>query len=179
MQLLLVLNSSTWWFMIDLSKEKAKFWSDSMLTLLCIQNQSHRFGFYVANRVSQILESSSNNWKFVEGVKNPADVYWRGVLHPMQLLKTNKHWQNWLSVPEFLINSNNLQKHLQPLTLSKKTFSYTFNSWKLVKDNKSWVGCFKQALINYNFLYKHVENLTCKRTDVHITNNMIQQYKLY
>ena len=46
-----------------------------MLTLLCIQNQSQRFEFYVANRVSQILESSSNNWKFVEGVKNPADAY--------------------------------------------------------------------------------------------------------
>ena len=46
-----------------------------MLTLLCIQNQSQRFEFYVANRVSQILKSSSNNWKFVEGVKNPADAY--------------------------------------------------------------------------------------------------------
>ena len=167
-----------------------------MLTLLCIQNQSQRFEFYVANRVSQILESSSNNWKFVEGVKNPADAYWRGVLHPMQLLKTNKHWQNWLSVPEFLINSNKMWNTHKIETLDEtnpkirkaETFpainvvkenTYTFNSWKLVKDNKSWVGCFKQALINYNFMYKHVENLTCKRTDVHITNNMIQQYKLY
>lgn len=60
---------------IDFSIEKVECWSDSMLTLQYIQDQSHRFQIYVANRVSQILESSSNNWKFVEGVKNPADVY--------------------------------------------------------------------------------------------------------
>ena len=40
---------------IDLLIEWVKFWSDSMLTLQYIQDQSHRFKVYVANRVSQIL----------------------------------------------------------------------------------------------------------------------------
>ena len=66
-----------------------------MLTLQCIQNQSHTFKIYVENRVSQILESTSNNGSnFIEGVKNAADVCSRGLLHPTQLLETNKHGRN-------------------------------------------------------------------------------------
>ena len=50
---------------IDLPIEKLKFWSYSMLTLQYIQDQSHRFKTYVANRIFQILESiSSNDWNF-------------------------------------------------------------------------------------------------------------------
>ena len=63
-----------------------------MQTLQYIQDQSHRFKIYVANRVSQILErTSSNDWNFIEGVKNPADVCSRGVFHPTQLFETDKY----------------------------------------------------------------------------------------
>ena len=46
-----------------------------MLTLYYIQDISHGFKIYVANRVTQILESTSaTNWNFIEGVKNPAEI---------------------------------------------------------------------------------------------------------
>ena len=94
---------------IDLLIEWVKFWSDSMLTLHYIQDQSHKFKVYVANRVSQILESTSSNYlNFIEEVKNPADICSRGVFHPMQLLETNKHGQNWLSRLKLLCGNNKM-----------------------------------------------------------------------
>ena len=94
---------------IDFSIEKVECWSDSMLTLQYIQDQSHRFQIYVANRVSQILErTSSTDWNFIGGVRNPADVCSRGVFHPTQLLETDKHGQNWWSGPEFLYDNNKM-----------------------------------------------------------------------
>ena len=43
---------------IDLLIEKVKFWLNSMLTLQYMQDQFHIFKVYVANRVSQIPEST-------------------------------------------------------------------------------------------------------------------------
>lgn len=52
----------------------------------------------MANKVSQILEStSSTDWDFIDRLKNPADVCLRGVFRVNDLLKTDKHGQNWLS----------------------------------------------------------------------------------
>ena len=73
---------------------------------IVVQEQSHRFKIYVANRVSQILEStSSNDRSFVEGMKNPADICSRGVFNPTALLKTDNHERNWLSGPSFLYDT--------------------------------------------------------------------------
>ena len=50
-----------------------------MLTLHYIQDKSHRFKIYVANRATQILESTSAaDRNFSEGVENPADISLRG-----------------------------------------------------------------------------------------------------
>ena len=79
----------------------------------CIQDQSHRFKIYVASRVFQILgNTSSNDWNFIQGVKNPADVCSRGVFHPTQLLETDKHGRNWLYGPEYLHDNNFVQYSL-------------------------------------------------------------------
>ena len=73
---------------IDMAIEKNKFWSNFMLTLQYIQNNSHRFKIYVANLVTQILEGpSSADWNFIEGIKNPADICSRGVSNPRLLCK--------------------------------------------------------------------------------------------
>ena len=73
---------------IDMAIEKTKFWSNFMLTLQYIQNNSHRFKIYVANLVTQILEGpSSADWNFIEGIKNPADICSRGVSNPRLLCK--------------------------------------------------------------------------------------------
>ena len=55
---------------IDLPIEKTKFWSSSMLTLQYIQDKSHCFRIYIANRVTHILESTSAaDWNFIEDVR--------------------------------------------------------------------------------------------------------------
>ena len=126
---------------IDLLIEWVKFWSDSMLTLQYIQDQSHRFKVYVANRVSQILESTSSNYlNFIEEVKNPADICSRGVFHPMQLLETNKHGQNWLSRLKFLCGSNKMCNTKTIKTLDETNpeirKAQTFVAINVVKENK-------------------------------------------
>ena len=88
---------------IDLPTEKTKFWSDSMLPLQYIQDKSHCFKIYVANHVTQILESTSTaDWNCIEGVKNPANICSRGVFNPNLLCKTGKYGRNWLTPPTFL-----------------------------------------------------------------------------
>ena len=80
---------------IDLPKEKVKIWWDTMLTLQYIQGQSHRFRIYASNGVSQVLEKTwSNDCNFLEGVMNPSDECSREVIHPTQLLETDKYWRN-------------------------------------------------------------------------------------
>ena len=77
-----------------------------MLTLQYIEDKLHHFKIYVANRFTQILESTSAaNWNFILGVKNPVDICSRGVFNPNLLCKTDKDGRNWLSRPSFLHKS--------------------------------------------------------------------------
>ena len=63
----------------------------------------------MAKKAFQILEStSSDDWNFIEGVKNPADLCSRGVFYPTQLVETDKHGRNWLSESEFLYDNNTI-----------------------------------------------------------------------
>ena len=57
---------------IDLPVSSTHFWSDSTLVLQYINNTTHRFKTFVANRVTEILEySSPNQWRHVPGTANP------------------------------------------------------------------------------------------------------------
>ena len=90
-------------FDIDLPVERTIFWSDSTLVLQYINNTSHRFKTFVANRVTEILEkSSSDQWKHVPGTSNPADLITRGVDDPRSLMETNKNGISWFQGPSFL-----------------------------------------------------------------------------
>ena len=83
-----------------------KFWSDSTLTLQYINSPSHCFKIYVANRVTQVLQSTSaDEWNYIEGVKSPADICSGGEFSPVDLLTTDKHGKGWLSGPSFLHRS--------------------------------------------------------------------------
>ena len=91
---------------IDLPIGKTKFWSGSMLTLQYIQDKSHCFKIYIANRVTHILESTSAaDWNFIEDVRNPDAICSREVFNPNLLYKTDKYGRNWLTGPTFLHES--------------------------------------------------------------------------
>ena len=75
---------------LHLPIERIKYWSDSTLTLQYIQNRRHRMKSRVANRVTEILESSEvEDWAHVPGNINPADLLTRGVSDPAKLM-TNR-----------------------------------------------------------------------------------------
>lgn len=83
----------------DIKIEDFKFWTDSMVVLAWLNSQTSRLKTFVANRVCQILESTSiEQWMHVKTGDNPADVLSRGVT-PQELHNQKLWWQGpqWLS----------------------------------------------------------------------------------
>ena len=83
---------------LDFQVHETYFWSDSMTSLQYIKNETRRFQTFVANRVSEIHETTSpEQWHHIPGVMNPADEGSRGV--------SAEYFQadcRWWTGPEFL-----------------------------------------------------------------------------
>ena len=74
------------------------FWTDSTTVLQWIHSRRYRFQTFVANRVSEILESTRcDQWRHVQGSLNPADDCSRGL--PVAGLSSQ---HQWFTGPEFL-----------------------------------------------------------------------------
>ena len=83
---------------LDFKFEKVIFWTDSMITLNYIQNETRRFQTYVANRITEIRElTSPDQWRHCPGKLNPADDVSRG-LNMEEFLREER----WLNGPTFL-----------------------------------------------------------------------------
>jgi hypothetical protein len=77
--------------------DNSYFWTDSQLVLQYIQNEKGRFHVFVANRVATIHQACEpEQWRFIQGDENPADVVTRG-LSSKEILK-----EAWLYGPNFL-----------------------------------------------------------------------------
>lgn len=64
---------------LDVPLLPSMFWSDSQIPLAYIRNVTRRFKVFVANRVSEIRESTSaDQWNHISGKENPADILSRG-----------------------------------------------------------------------------------------------------
>jgi hypothetical protein len=74
------------------------FWTDSVTVLRYVCSETRRWKIFVANRVTEIRESSQpNQWKYVPSEKNPADLASRGSSAEC-LISTDC----WFHGPEFL-----------------------------------------------------------------------------
>jgi hypothetical protein len=72
------------------------FWTNSMITLHCINNHDKRFNVFVANRIAAIHEASqTDQWHWCPTKDNPADDASRG-------LKPDELNGRWLNGPPFL-----------------------------------------------------------------------------
>lgn len=81
--------------------ERLVFWTDSMITLNYIHNESRRSQTYVANRVGEIRDlTTPEQWRHCPGKLNPADDVSRG-LEMNEFLKNER----WLKGPSFLHRS--------------------------------------------------------------------------
>ena len=82
---------------LDFKFEKVIFWTDSMIVLNYIRNESWRFQIYVANRVTEIRDlTDPYQWRHCAGAINPADDASRG-LEMSVFLKNDR----WLKGPSF------------------------------------------------------------------------------
>ena len=86
---------------LRLQVQGSTFWTDSMLVLQYVGNQSKRFQTFVANRVATIHDgSTANQWRYVNSEQNPADDASRG-LDALSMLDKKR----WRKGPDFLWQS--------------------------------------------------------------------------
>ena len=83
---------------LTLEVQGSTFWTDSMLVLQYINNQTRRFQTFVANRVAMIHDgSTASQWRYVNTEHNPADDASRG-LDAQSML----NMERWRKGPNFL-----------------------------------------------------------------------------
>jgi hypothetical protein len=83
---------------LDIPLATSTFWTDSMLVLQFINNESRRHKTFVANRIAYICSHTApSQWRHNETDKNPGDDVSRG-LTADQILSSRR----WVSGPEFL-----------------------------------------------------------------------------
>lgn len=74
------------------------YWTDSMIVLGYIKNNTKRFPTFVANRVAKIREGSEpTQWRHVRSEQNPADYASRGIK-----ANESEKLERWKNGPEFL-----------------------------------------------------------------------------
>ena len=149
---------------LSLHVDNVYYWTDSTTVIRYVQNQSTRFHTFVANRLSVIHEGSEvDQWKFVDGTCNPADISSRG-LHIGDTKKTDI----WINGPQFLREPDmNWPKYPQfsvviphddpetKRTVLATTIEHThmldemlthFSDWMKLKRTMGWVLYFIERL---------------------------------
>ena len=78
--------------------DSTTYWTDSMIVLKYIHNETKSLTVFVANRVAKIRDvSSPSQWSHVRSENNPADVASRGLRSSDEF-----KWNLWISGPKFL-----------------------------------------------------------------------------
>ena len=109
-----------------LGKHVVHFWTDSSIVLGWIKSDTAKYKVFVGNRIKLIQQKTkTENWKWVPGAENPADIPSRGLwpLNQQQL----KLWQHG---PEFIINGCHPEQPptKQPTEEIKKTATQVVNT---------------------------------------------------
>jgi len=92
---------------LQMKIDSEQFWCDSQIVLAYINNEAKRFHVFVANRVQFIREHTKvDQWLYVSTKNNPADHASRG-LRAAELMTSN-----WFTGPEFLWNTDTVEKSL-------------------------------------------------------------------
>ena len=82
---------------LPLTLNETFFWSDSSTVLQWVASSHKRLPVFVANRVAEILDHSRvDEWNFVPGLQNPADIGTRGV----KVIELKQ--SEWFTGPSFL-----------------------------------------------------------------------------
>ena len=76
----------------DIDLQSSVYWTDSMIVLAYLQDDSKRYHTFVGNRVAE-----ASQWRHVPSEQNPADLASRGTLSVAHLASSE-----WFSGPKFL-----------------------------------------------------------------------------
>ena len=86
---------------LDMKIDSVTFWTDSAIVLGYIRNESRRFKTFVANRLSEIHDTTTpEQWRHVDTCLNPADIAFSGI----EACDTQK-FDKWFNGPDFLWQS--------------------------------------------------------------------------
>jgi len=157
---------------LDIQISERYFWTDSMIVLGYIRNETKRFKTFVANRLSIIHEMTSpHDWRYVPSKSNPADIASRGI-DPQEYEKL----ETWLVGPEFLkrnkaewpVQVSNVVLHEDDIELKPQACVLNtqgkcnsimsallnkFSDWRKLKNAVGWLLRFKEFLVE-KFLRK-------------------------
>ena len=146
--------------------DETALWSDSKVVLHYIRNESRRFHTFVANRVSEIQESSKlEEWRHIPGKANPADIGSRGA-SLLTLKDTNLWWRgpafletnrnDWPEQPamEHALDAGDTEVKMSPMVLavgidknkSQLVDSTRFSSWIKYRRVFAWILRFVENL---------------------------------
>ena len=142
-----------------------KFYSDSMIVLGYINNQTRRFYNYVANRVERILRTSNTSqWNYVKSTENPADLGTRGLKSAQDL------YHGWLRGPEFLYFNTETVNESFPLinpeqdkeirVNANRTVVEDFNLTKNFEKFSSWDSLVSAITVLKIFIRQKKQNVS-------------------
>ena len=82
----------------DIDLQSSVYWTDSMIVLAYLQDDSKRYHTFVGNRVARIRShSEASQWHNVPSEQNPADLASRGTISVAHLASSE-----WFNGPKFL-----------------------------------------------------------------------------
>jgi hypothetical protein len=99
-------------FINKFSFSSINLWTDSQITLCWINSHPSRWSVFVANRVSEIQQSTSQfQWRHIKSADNPADFLSRGMT-PAEISNSELWFQgpNFLKEPTLNLNLFNFEK---------------------------------------------------------------------
>ncbi|XP_043232395.1 uncharacterized protein LOC122386819 [Amphibalanus amphitrite] len=165
------------------------FWTDSMVVLGYIGNESRRFQVFVANRVQQIREHTvPDQWRFVKSEDNPADLASRG-LDASEL----KNCDLWWHGPKFLMDSAELSaeprfvevqeddpevKKTRVLVTSSRQDDAKFDLSSRLVPFSSWFRAKKAVAICLRYRRRLLNRIRQKRTCSTTTEGMEESKSL-
>lgn len=147
---------------LEITIDKVTFWTDSMIVLGYLRNETRRFKTFVGNRVSQIHDvTSPDQWRHVSSELNPADIASRSIdasdvdslntwlNGPKFLMKSEQHWPKQALPPE--VNDEDPEVKKTVITITEcdcnnafETLICYYSDWTKLKRAVAWFTRFKQ-----------------------------------
>lgn len=140
---------------LDLDIKTFHLWTDSMVVMAWIRGNPAQWKTYVANRVAQILDSSTaDQWNHVISEDNPADLVSRGI-SAASIISSSLwfHGPNWLVENSPILTSILINPPEESMEIKKIKFALTstvqnnelierYSSWNRLIRISTWIRRF-------------------------------------